>query len=396
MTIKARARTACAPSRQATIAAALKRLTSVRPGSHRVVSCYLKVEPRDRIRGKYLIKLKNRVRTLENALPRLGLDRAVAESVTKDLGLIQQYLRSPGNLPAAHGIALFACSPVKLFEAVALPFVHRSRLVVDRTPLVRELVAAQEEFGRLYAVVADRLAARIFEVTASEATEVVSLTGVATRGGRFRADQDAPGWGEHHYHNRIREEKQRHYDAVARALFTLDRKAPAHGILVAGPGADAAALTPFLHASLQERLVASLRLNPREVTPSQVHEAALEARERFKREEELLLAEEVRQRAGEGWAVQGIDATLKALARGQVRTLLVAADASEPGYRCGSSGRLVRDDRECRAEGEGVAVVDVIDEAIEDALGQRVEVNVILEPEAALQIDGLAGLLRFR
>jgi peptide subunit release factor 1 (eRF1) len=41
-------------------------------------------------------------------------------------------------------------------------------------------------------------------------------------------------------------------------------------------------------------------------------------------------------------------------------------------------------------------VVDVIDDAIEDALGQRVDVNVILEPAVAAEVDGLAALLRFR
>jgi peptide subunit release factor 1 (eRF1) len=233
-------------------------------------------------------------------------------------------------------------------------------------------------------------------VTADRAVEVASLTASATRGGRYRADPDAPGWGEHHYNNRIREEKQRHLDAVARALFTLDRAAPAHGILVAGPGADAAALVPFLHPSLQDRMVASLRLNPREVTPAQVHDAALAARTEYKRTEERLLAEEVRQRVGEGWAVQGIDATLAALGRGQVRTLLVSADASAAGFRCGNSGMLVRHDAQCRGDGQAIPVVDVIDDAIEDALGQRVEVNVILEPEAAAEVDGLAALLRFR
>ncbi len=384
------------PSRQVRIAAVMDRLEAIKPGPHMVVSCYLKIEPRDRSRGKYLIKLKNRVRELQRALPRLGLDRAASEAVLADVERVQQYLRAPGNLPAAHGIALFACKELKLFEAVALPFVHRSRLAVDRSPLVRELVAAQEEFGRLYAVVTDRTFARIFEVTAAEAREVASLTATDTRGRRERGGQDAPGWGEYHYNNRIREEKQRHYDAVARKLFTLDRAAPAHGIIVAGTGADAAALTPFLHQSLQERVVASVKLNPREVTPAAVHEAALASRALFKREEERLLVEEVRQRTGEGWAVSGVSDTLKALSRGQVRTLLVAADASEPGFRCGLGGRLVLDAMDCRGEGEALAVVDVIDDAIEDALGQRCEVNVIFEPEAAARIDGLGALLRFR
>ncbi|MGH8571446.1 MAG: hypothetical protein ACREX8_02570, partial [Gammaproteobacteria bacterium] len=57
----------------------LHRLTGVQAGKHRVVTCYLKLEPRDRSRGKYLIKLKNRVREWVKALPRLGLQRSVQE-----------------------------------------------------------------------------------------------------------------------------------------------------------------------------------------------------------------------------------------------------------------------------------------------------------------------------
>src|SRR3989449_5691188 len=40
----------------------IRRLQALAPGAYRVVSCYLKLEPRDKTRGKYLIKMKNRVR----------------------------------------------------------------------------------------------------------------------------------------------------------------------------------------------------------------------------------------------------------------------------------------------------------------------------------------------
>ena len=45
---------------------------------------------------------------------------------------------------------------MKLFEVRPLPRVHRSRLVVDRTPLVRELAASEAEFGRIFTVTLDR------------------------------------------------------------------------------------------------------------------------------------------------------------------------------------------------------------------------------------------------
>ena len=71
-------------------------------------------------------------------------------------------------------------------------------------------------------------------------------------------------------------------------------------------------------------------------------------------------------------------------------------DAGEPGFRCSGSGRLALTERDCRPEGEPIPVLDVVDDAIEEALRQGVDVNVVFEPEARDAIEGLAGLLRFR
>jgi peptide subunit release factor 1 (eRF1) len=380
----------------ATERARLQRLGAVNAGRHRVVTCYQKLEPRDRSRGKYLIKLKNRVREVVQALPRLGLDRSTQDEVGRDLDRIQSHLRSQDNLPSTQGIALFACGPIGLFEAIPLPFVYRSRLAVDTTPLVRELVSVEDEFGRLLTVVLDRTAARFFEVTAYTATELPGLRADSTRGKRFRSDNDgSSGWGEHTYNNRIREEKQRHYEAIARELFAIDRRQPAHGIVLAGTGTEAA-VEPFLHNYLVERVLGTARLNPKEATPARVHEATLVVREAWERDSERALVHEMQEALGSGWSVNGMTPTLKALSRGQVRALLVHADAGEPGFRCGDTGRLTIAERECRGEGEPIPVLDVVDDAIEEALRQRVDVNVVYEPQARDAIEGLAGLLRFR
>jgi peptide subunit release factor 1 (eRF1) len=374
----------------------MQRLAAVNTGRHRVVTCYQKLEPRDRSRGKYLIKLKNRIREVVQALPRLGLDRATQDEVERDLERIQSHLRSQGNLPSTQGIAIFSCGPIGLFEAIPLPFVYRSRLAVDTAPLVRELASVEDEFGRLLTVVLDRTAARFFEVTAYEANELPGLRANSTRGKRFRGDSDGPGWGEHTYNNRIREEKQRHFEAVARELFAIDRRQPAHGIVLAGPGPEAAAVEPFLHSYLVERVLGTARLNPKEATPARVHETTLAVREAWERDSERALAHEMQEALGSGWSVNGMTPTLRALSRGQVRALLVHADAGEPGFRCGDTGRLALTERDCRGEGDPVPVLDVVDDAIEDALRQGVVVNVVYEPEARDAIEGLAGLLRFR
>src|ERR1041385_6694892 len=357
------------------VRAAVDRLSRVEPGIPLVVSCYLKLEPRDKTRGKYLIKVKNRVKQVGTDLERRPLDRAQREGVVADLARVQRYFEEPTRLPAARGIALFACGALQLFEVLPLPHVHRSRLAVAPVPLVRELVALEEEFGTILVAACDRTSARFFAVTAYDVAELASLTADATRSGKFHGERQAKrgnmlagGFGEHNYHMRIRVERQRHYARVADRIFQVHTQRPLAGLVVAGIGVDAAAVLPHLHTYLHDLVLGVVRLNPKRASAAEVREAALALREERERAWERAHAEAVREGVGTGWAVNGIEPTLKALQRGQVRTLL--ADGQD-------------DDRR-------------IDDALEDALAQRVQVDVVYDERARRGADGLAGLLRFR
>ncbi|HEV8358155.1 MAG TPA: hypothetical protein VGQ17_15485 [Gemmatimonadales bacterium] len=376
----------------------LQRLVRLQPGKHFIVSCYLKLEPRDRSRGKYLIKLKNRIREVIEALPAEGLTRTESEQVVGDLHRIQTMLKRPDALPPTQGLAVFASKPLDLFEVIPLPRVHRSRLLVDRTPLVGELAALEDEVGRLLAAVLDKSGASIYEVTAFDARKLDDLNGAAVRkGGRFHTDRHgAPGRGEHGFHNRLRNERERLLDAAAGRLFDLDRREPVRGIVLAAPGGEAEALKMFLHPYVAGKVLGTARLARKGLSPRAVHAAVLEAREAFERKLERHLVAEMLLGQGSGWAVNGIGPTLTALAKGQVRTLLVRADASVPGFRCASTGLLTLNPKDCRGLGNAVPVHDVIDDAIEEALRQRIDLDVVFEPDAAETINGLAALLRFR
>lgn len=348
------------------LSASVAALAAIEPGPHWIVSCYLKLEPRDKTRGKYLIKMKNRVRETVATLATRPLERADREAIAADLGRVLEYFEDPGRLPSTRGIAVFASRGLGLFEALSLPHVHRSRLSVDHVPLVRELVALEEEFGTILVAVCDRTAARFFEVTAFDCTELTALAGVeASRGSRFHA---VSGAGEHNYHMRIRTEKQRLYAHVADRIFQIHSQRPLSGLVVAGVGVDAGAVVPHLHTYLHDLVLGVVRLNTKQVTAAEVREAALALREERERAWERAHADAAKEGVGTGWAVNGIDATLKTLGRGQVRTLL--ADGADADPR--------------------------IDEAVEEALRQRAQVDVLYDDKARRVVDGLAALLRFR
>src|SRR5258705_3208841 len=104
-------------------------------------------------------------------------------------------------------------------------------------------------------------------------------------------------------------------------MFQIHRQRPLTGLVVAAVGVDAGALVPHLHTYLHDLVLGVLRLNPKQVTAAEVREAALALREERERAWERAHADAAQVGVRTGWAVHGIDATLKALTRGQMSTL---------------------------------------------------------------------------
>jgi peptide subunit release factor 1 (eRF1) len=249
----------------------------------------------------------------------------------------------------------------------------------------------------LIVVVLDRAHARFFEVTPMGTIELASLHSPAMRGSKFHSDrQGGPGWGEHDYHDRLREEERRHFAAIAERLIVLHRPGPAAGIVVAGPGSTAMMLRRFLPPALAGQVIGNAKLNPTEVTPARVQEAARALQATHQRETERALVNGLLEGLGTGWAENGARAVLGALARRQVRMLLVRSDVRGTGFRCARSGRLVVSASDCRGDGQPVPVRDLVSEAIADAQAQDAAIVFVTDPETAKAVDGLGALLRFR
>ena len=369
-----------------------------------VVSCYQKLEPGDRAGDKYRIKLKNRLRRAAERLDILGFSHDDREAVRRQLDRIEAFFADSSGLPGTRGVAVFAAAG--LFRAVPLPYVLKSRVVVDRTPVVGELVALVEAGTRLLAVVADRRSARFFDVGLEGVAELDGLVAPgATRPARFHGERGVvrvsggrgvtPGVGEYRFHNRIREERHRHLALVADTVAAHLRARPYDGLVIGGAGVDADALLPHLPPQLRDKVLGVLHLAPRKASGAEIRDQALEL---LSGAAEQVAAEAVRelgaQRDG-GLATAAVAPTLEALSRGQVRTLIVDADAVVPGFRFSVSGRLAETAAGARGEGEPLPLADLLDEAIEDALRQRARVAVVRGADAG-RFDRLAAILRFR
>jgi len=384
-----------AAGREGGIAAILAELLALGTTRGWVVSCYQKLEPGDRSGEKYRIKLKNRLRRAAERLDILGFSHADREAVSRQLDRVEAFFSHSSNLAGSRGLAVFAAAG--FFKTIQLPYVLKSRVVVDRTPVVGELVALVESGTRLLAVVADRRSARFFDVGLEGVVELDGLSEPgAMRVGRFHPERDAaPGVGEYRFHNRIREERHRHLALVADTVAAHMRARAFDGLVIGGAGVDASALLPHLGPQLRERVLGVLRLAPKQVGAAEVRERSLELLAESADHAEAAAVGELMALKGSGLTTDAVESTLRALSRGQVRTLIVDADAALPGYRWSASGRLAESATATRGEGEAIPLADLLDEAMEDALRQRARVAVVRGAEAR-RFDRLAAILRFQ
>lgn len=248
----------------------------------------------------------------------------------------------------------------------------------------------------MIAVILDRRRARFFDVSNGSAVELPELRSPATPGRRYHSDRaDSPGRGERKYHQRRAEEERRHYDRVIERLAALAVERGDDPIVIAGPGPAPATFQRVLPPDVARRVIGTAHLNPTSLTLAAVHAAARAAAAARARGDEAALIAELEEGLGTGRAANGARETLRALAKGAVRTLVVRQDVRASGFRCADSDRLVLSAVDCRGEGQPRPVRDIIAAAMRLALEQDATLAIIQDPNLAKRIDGLAALLRY-
>lgn len=375
----------------------LRELARLRASGPLVATLYVRLDPDSRARKRYRIAVKGAVRNARASIPRLQLSHQDREALERDLARMEVRVEQADALPHARGLVLFACESARLFQLIPLPRVLTTRLVLEDRPRVAEAMAALEGSGRIVVALIDRAHGRFFEVTGSTVQELSGLAMPASRGGKYHPDaKDSPGWGERDFHNRIKEERRRQAAAVATILQGIVSREVCDGIVLAGPARSIADQRRYLTPSIAGRLLGTLPLNPTSVTPGDLASGVNRLRSQAERTRETALLTELQESVGTGWAVNGIRPTLRALARGQVRTLLLPSGQSSAGFRRSGSGHLVASRADGEGEGELVPVQDLVSELIDDGLEAGAEIHFIDDPDLARQIEGMAAILRFR
>jgi peptide subunit release factor 1 (eRF1) len=349
--------------------ALIDRLAKFPPGDHPFVSVYLDARPDQIGREKYHAFVRTELKARAGTYP----DHSPARtSIEADIERITTWLEREVR-HQANGIAVFTCAAAGVFEGVQLeaPIEH-SEVFVGPGPHLYPLAAVADRYRRHAAVVLDTHSARIFVFALGE---VMAETAVETE---TIPRSEAGGWSQARYQRHADEFQRQHARDVAQALERLVREERVDCIVVAANDVARPLLRAELPKDLAQRVVEVDELDVHS-SRDQILRRSLEvARAQDARDD----ADRVRRmldayRAG-GLGVVGVDATLRALASGQVHELLIGAEPA-----------ILR-------AGDGRPVAEVADELIAKARQTDARVTFIEDSRLLADAGGVGGLLRFR
>jgi peptide chain release factor subunit 1 len=370
------------------LSALLDRLAEFEPTRHPFVSLYLNAQADQHGRDRYQTfadrELGGRAETYID-------DPEARESLARDLDRIQRFLNDD-LMPAANGVAIFACAGADLFETaqLAAPIGEHLLFIGDR-PHLYPLARLDARYPRYAAFVCDTNRARIFVFAAGAVEKVDEVAGERTR------RHDMGGWSQARFQRHIDNIQKDNIKDAVDALERIVREEEIPNVIITGNEAALPLIDEILPNPLRERVVDTFRLETK-LPEHEVLERTLDALRRKEAETEREKVEAVvgAYRAG-GLGVVGLERTRQALDNGQVDELLVSASLVELRGVHGIEAALAEAD-----DAGGDESIEQVDAALRAdeivATARRTDAKIAFIEDAALlaPFGGVGASLRYR
>src|SRR5688572_7086788 len=342
----------------------LRQLADWPPTDLPVISAYLDLRPHatgqnPAVRSGQVV-LRDRLREIERSLE----DHTPAhESFTADAERISRFVKDEA-LPAAQGVAIFACNGQGQFESLVTASEMANDVSVGRLPRLFPL-ARLADVEQAVVALADTNTLRLFTLRSGDLAEA----GLVDDEPDDYSQSEVGGWSQGRFQRHVEEHRSQFAELAAEAIEELVNRENAGVVVLAGDEIAIPLLRERLSQPVADKAHGTLRLELRATTD----EVAAEA---------LPFLEAVRQAAltdaadrlvgavrGDGMGVGGVEDTRRALELGQVMELIV--------------------------DPAGVADAD-LEDLVRQAVATDARVRFIQEHGGLRDLGGVGGFLRFR
>ncbi|HKP89974.1 MAG TPA: Vms1/Ankzf1 family peptidyl-tRNA hydrolase [Thermoleophilaceae bacterium] len=371
----------------------LRRLADLRPDGARVLSLFLNLDPSQfGTPPARATEINSLLDQADRCVRDAGdLDHDQRKALREDIERSRRFLDG-GDFVGAHGMAIYACGPADLFQAIKLPRPIDTRACVDDSPLVEPLAELAMR-GSWAVLLVNRQTARMLRGSREHLTELPAVKD------DVHGQHDQGGWSQARYQRSVDKEVHDHLKRTAEVVLRRYRRSPFQRLLLGGPEEILSAVEQQLHPYVRERVAGRVKVDVENSTPEVVRDAALPVMDEVDgaREREALdrLAEAI---GAGGRGAAGLDETIGALNERRVETLLLVDGNTVAGVQCPRCGWVGLQELErCPADDTELEHRDdIVESAIELAIMQSAEVLVARHHRDELeQRGGFAALLRF-
>jgi hypothetical protein len=269
-------------------------------------------------------------RGLEETVNSYGPRGAAFESLTADMERLTTYLDEELD-PATTGVVVIACHQQGVFEPVPLDVPVDSGFTVGPIPSLRQLVRAAEDYPPYAIIAADQREAVLWLMAGQTWDRGVELEATG-----YPRKQQQGGWSQRRFQNRADERVEAFARTIAeetrRAFEEVNEPVKYEYLIVATSEPMSTALNGAFHESIKQRILGQLQL-PIEADITEIAAEAEPLIEEAERKREMEAVQAVRDGVGAGGkGVAGAVDTITALETGQVMTLVMNDDFSQPGW----------------------------------------------------------------
>lgn len=267
-------------------------------------------------------------RQLESLLAEYGPRGEMFDHLTADIARITAFVENELD-PSACGLFVVASGRQGIFEPIALDVPVSSSLVVESIPALRPLVHVAEDFPSYAVVNADQQEANIWLIERHTWSENIQVESDG-----YPRHQSSGGLNQQRYQRRADERVEAFARTVAEQLtrIFLESATPPAYLILADDEPMSSAISSQLHQEVSARILGTLTL-PVSASALDIATAAAPMVEAEERRQERDAVQQVQDGVGaQALGIAGAVDTLRALAAGQVRTLVMNDDFTSDGW----------------------------------------------------------------
>lgn len=267
-------------------------------------------------------------RQLESLLAEYGPRGEELESLTADVARITAFVENELDA-SARGLFVVASERQSIFEPIALDVPVASSLVVESIPALRPLVHAAEDYPSYAVVNADQQEANIWLIERHTWRENIQVESDG-----YPRHQSSGGLNQQRYQRRADERVDAFARTVAEQLtrIFLESAVPPEYLILSDDEPMSSAISSQLHPEVSARVLGTLTL-PASARAPDIAEVAAPMVEAEERRQEREAVQQVQDGVGaQALGIAGAVDTLRSLAAGQVRTLVMNDDFTADGW----------------------------------------------------------------